>query len=73
MCMEYNKLSYIVGAWPSVLERWIGDSPGNPGFESAAATSLRHFGNSAYPALPVSFGGEPKNRRSLHRCLCQGW
>ena len=31
----------------------------------AAATSLRNFGNSVYPALPVSFGGDTKSRRSL--------
>ena len=31
--------------------------PGRPGFESRyVATSLRNFGNSVYPALPVSFG-----------------
>ena len=29
------------------------------------ATSLRNFGNSVYPALPVSFGGNSKSRRSL--------
>ena len=28
-------------------------------------TSLRNFGNSVYPALPVSFGGDTKSRRSL--------
>ena len=28
-------------------------------------TSLRNFGNSVYPALPVSFGGDNKSRRSL--------
>ena len=27
--------------------------------------SLRNFGNSVYPALPVSFGGDTKGRRSL--------
>ena len=27
--------------------------------------SLRNFGNSVYPALPVSFGGDSKSRRSL--------
>ena len=39
--------------------------PGGPGFESAAATSLWNVGNSVYPALPVSFGGDTKSRRSL--------
>ena len=28
-------------------------------------TSLWNFGNSVYPALPVSFGGGTKSRRSL--------
>ena len=44
--------------------RWTGDRlvlGSNP----AAATSLRNFGNSVYPALPVSFGGGTKSRRSL--------
>ena len=31
----------------------------------AAATSLLNFDNSVYHALPVSFGGDTKNRRSL--------
>ena len=35
------------------------------GSNPAAATSLRNFGNSVYPALPVSFGGDTKSRRSL--------
>ena len=26
---------------------------------------LRNFGNSVYPTLPVSFGGDTKSRRSL--------
>ena len=35
------------------------------GSNPAAATSLRNFGNSVYPALPVFFGGDTKSRRSL--------
>ena len=31
----------------------------------AGSTSLRNFGNSVYPALPVLFGGYTKSRRSL--------
>ena len=31
----------------------------------AGGTSLRNFGNSVYTALPVSFGGDAKRRRSL--------
>ena len=34
------------------------------GSNPAAATSLRNFGNSVYPALPVSFGGDTKSLRS---------
>ena len=45
------------GRWQSGLKRLTGDRfvlSSNP----AAATPLRNFGNSAYPALPVSFGGD---------------
>ena len=35
------------------------------GSNPAAATSLRNFSNSAYPALPVSFGGDTRSRWSL--------
>ena len=43
--------------WPSGLEGWLGMATGWswPGSNPAAATSLRNFGNSVYPALPVSF------------------
>ena len=50
--------------WPSGLERRTGDRVvlhSNP----AGGTSLRNFGNSFYPALPVSFGGDTNIRRSL--------
>ena len=50
--------------WPSGLERWTGDRV-VLGSNPAAATSLRNFGNSVYPTLPVSFGGDTKRRRSL--------
>ena len=36
-----------------------------PGSNPAAATSLRNFGNSVYPALPVYFRGDTKSLRSL--------
>ena len=39
--------------------------PGVQGSNPAAATSLRNFSNSVYPALPVSFGGDNKRCRSL--------
>ena len=35
------------------------------GLNPAAATSLRNFGNSIYPALSVSFGGDTKIHLSL--------
>ena len=52
---------------PSGLERWLGQATGwsRLGSNPSAATSLRNFGNSVYPALPVSFGGDTKSRRSL--------
>ena len=46
--------------WPSGLERWSGDRV-VLGSNPAAATSLRNFGNSVYPALPVYFGGDCSN------------
>ena len=46
------------------LERWTGDWV-VLGWNPTAATSLRNFGNSVYPALPVSFEGDNKIRRSL--------
>ena len=45
--------------WSSGLERWTGDRV-VLGSNPAAATSLRYFGNSVYPVLPVSFGGDAK-------------
>ena len=50
--------------WLSGLERWTGDRV-VVGSNRAAATSLRNFGNSVYPALPVSFKEDTKSRRSL--------
>ena len=50
--------------WPSGLECWTGDRVVQ-GSNPAAATLLRNFGNSVYPALPVSFGGATKSRRFL--------
>ena len=64
-CIPPTCFPYLHGArWPSGLELWTGERVvlcSNP----AAATSLRNFGNSVYPALPVSFGGDTKSRRSL--------
>ena len=52
--------------WPSGLERWLGMATGhsrpssNPTsvqtFRFGKNVSLRNFGNSVYPSLPVSFG-----------------
>ena len=44
---------------------WFRALDWRPGSNHAAATSLRNFGNSVYPALPVSFRGDTKRRRSL--------
>ena len=43
---------------PSGLERWTGDRVVLGSNLAAATYSLRNFGNSFYPALPVSFGGD---------------
>ena len=51
--------------WPSGLERWTGDRTVRGSNPTAENFSLRNFGNSVYPALPVSFGGDTKSRRSL--------
>ena len=61
-----SNLSTPWGArWPSGLA-WAGDrTVSRPGSNPATVTSLRNFGNSVYPALPVSFGGDTKSRRSL--------
>ena len=49
--------------WPSGLERWTGDRVVLRA-NRAAATSLRNFGNSVYPALP-GLSEETLNRWSL--------
>ena len=54
----------LIARWPSGLKRWTRDRvvlASNP----AAATSLRNFANSVNLALPVSFGGYTKSRRSV--------
>ena len=54
-----------VAEWVRALA-WAGDrTVSRPGSSPATVTSLRNFGNSVYPALPVSFGGDTKSRRSL--------
>ena len=66
----YKSLVYIcfggaVAEWVRALA-WAGDrTVSRPGSNPATVTSLRNFGNSVYPALPVSFGGDTKSRRSL--------
>ena len=39
--------------------------PGGPGFESRCGNFASEFGNSVYPTLPVSFGGDTKSSWSL--------
>ena len=54
-----------VAEWVRALA-WAGDrTVSRPGSNPATVTSLRNFGNSVYRALPVSFGGDTKSRRSL--------
>ena len=58
----------MVDGWsfgPSGLERWTGDRTVQGSNPTAENFSLRNFGNSVYPALPVSFGGDTKSCRSL--------
>ena len=50
--------------WVRALN-WRPGGPGLLGSHPAVATSLRSFGNAAYPVLPVYFGGDTKSRRSL--------
>ena len=54
-----------VAEWPSGLEHWTGDRTVRGSNPNAENFSLRNFGNSVYPALPVCFGGDTKSRRSL--------
>ena len=51
------------------MAEWARASTGDRTVDGLSPTaenfSLRKFGNSVYPALPVSFGGDSKSRRSL--------
>ena len=49
--------------WPSGLERWLALATGRCG--SGSNPTAENFGNSVYPALPVSFGGDTQSRGSL--------
>ena len=51
--------------WPSGLERLTGDRTVEGSSPTAENFSLRNFGNSVYPALPLSFGGDSKSSWSL--------
>ena len=59
-CHQVNPLS-----GQNSVERWTGDRVVQGSNPAAATYSLWNFGNSAYPALPVSFGGDTESRRSL--------
>ena len=50
--------------WPSRLEHLTGDRV-VLGSNLAAATLLRNFDNSVYPALSLYFGRDTKSRQSL--------
>ena len=70
-CIVFDKIIDSVGVqWPSVLERRTGDRV-VLSFNPTAATSLRNFGDSVYPALPVSLEETLKTVPSIS-CLCQG-
>ena len=51
----------MVAEWARALD-W---RPGGPGFESRCANFASEICNSIFPALPVSFRGDTKSRRSL--------
>ena len=72
---EYSKSSTRGAWWPSGLERWLGLATGWswPGSNPAAATSLRNFGNSVYPALPVSFGGDTTGHATRNDIVDDGF
>ena len=55
-----------VAEWVRALA-WHGDRTFPAGFEPHFGKnfSLGNFGNSVYPYLPLSFGGDSKSRRSL--------
>ena len=57
-----------VAEWIRALA-WTGDRCANP----AAATSLRNVGNSVYPALPVSFGGDTKGHATRNDIVDDGF
>ena len=64
---------WAVAEWVRALA-WAGDrTVSRPGSNPTEAASLRNFGNSVYPALPVSFGGDTK-KPSVPSiwCICQG-
>ena len=50
--------------WPSGLEHSTCDRVVQ-GLNPTGTASLRNFGNSVYPTLPVSLGGDAKRQRSL--------
>ena len=63
---KMNSMGRAVTEWVRALA-WNGDRTYPAGFEPHFGKnfSLRNFGNSVYPSLPVSFGGDTKSRRSL--------
>ena len=65
-----------LGAVAELVRASTGDQTFDGSSPTAANFSLRNFGNSVYPALPVSFGGDSKSRRPLlsrtGMCNCLG-
>ena len=57
VCTSHTRLYSVLSGIRTVVVQ--GSNP------ATATYSLRNFGNSVYPALPVSFGGDTKSCRSL--------
>ena len=65
LCRAAFNAAYSCGG---AVAQWLECRTGDRvvlGSNPAGGTSLRNFGNSVYPTLPVYFGGYTKSRRSL--------
>ena len=68
--MTIKIVNWYVGGGGGAVPEWVRASTGDRTVDGSSTTtvanfSLRNFGNSIYPALPVSYGGDSKSRRSL--------
>ena len=65
-CLSFSHTSYL--SLSSAVAQWLKCRPGDRGVlgsNPAGGTSLLNFGNSIYPTLPASFGGDAMCRCSL--------